>query len=89
MRKPMIKTCAICGKKFVAKSGRQEYCSKACQAARHVGEPSAKDLRTKIESEKRAGISYKQISEVAREARERGMSYGRYVALLELRQKAC
>lgn len=79
----MIKICAICGKEFVAKSGRQEYCSKACLNSRQTGELLAKDMRTRNESKRLAKISFDRIDEVLREAERRGMSYGQYVAVLE------
>lgn len=64
------KNCVLCGKEFVA-VGRKKYCSSICcrrYNSNYIGyEEKAKKKK------------FKSINQVAQEARDAGMSYGKYV----------
>lgn len=70
------KHCAYCGKVFHSPTKRKKYCCNLCMRSAHQEKSAvAKDRRR----EKPA----KSLTEIAREAKEHGMSYGSYVVWLE------
>ena len=73
--------CPVCGQSFIFKGGRRKYCSPVCSRTaelerKRVGGGAKVKPKAKAES---------QLSMIAREASEAGMTYGRYVA----RKAAC
>lgn len=90
----VMKTCPVCGKEYRSLNARQIYCSKECYS-KDIRE-KAKEEREKYNPPKKvsemdrlkaltkAQILKEDRARVAREAREAGMSYGKYVALKNL-----
>ena len=74
--------CDSCGKEFVPKSGNQIYCSKRCGIKKARDEGRRLDKKP-AEKEKKAVNKTENMREIARidrSAREKGLSYGRYIA---------
>ena len=75
--------CRVCKKKFKKKSGNQVYCSEEC---RNKGKGEImRQSRKKWKNRKKK----MNLTEIEREAKEAGMSYGRYVAMIEMKRKSC
>lgn len=99
MAKVMVtKTCPFCNKQFSTTRGNKKFCSDACNlksqiAARKsvfhetkkVDKADKADKGEKKERKKKRKID--PLTEIAIEARNAGMSYGRYVAFKEGRIK--
>ena len=62
--------CKTCGKEFKA-TKNQQYCCVECRPRTHKKYPRHKYKSKKIST----------INDVSREAREKGMTYGQYVAM--------
>lgn len=79
----IVKNCDCCGKEFEARNCRQHYCSESCQK-RHYNETNrASVIKEMQKKEKEKRISTQNdIVKIAAEARKCGMSYGKYLALL-------
>ena len=80
-----IATCELCGREFKIKSKysrakRCPVCMISIRYGRHVAEGE------EIPARKRRHVS--QLDELAREAKEYGLSYGKYVALLRTGTRA-
>lgn len=73
-KKPMQKVCIWCGKTFIPSRSNVVFCSDKCRKHRKDAEENPR--YTSYEPGK-------NISDVARKARESGMSYGKYVEALE------
>ena len=76
--------CVICGKEFEYEKGNKICCSKECSSERVIILQRWKrknEKSNKIQPQKK-NIS-KSISELQKEARRRGMSYGMYIARIE------
>lgn len=73
-----IKKCAYCGSDFVYNIHNKQYCSKECAYAFKL--KSEKEERKAHKTKPKKG---KTVRDIAREAREHGMTYGKYVAMLE------
>ena len=81
-----IAYCAICGKEFRAVSYRQKCCSEQCQRKRVSQRQMGSRLWEKeiaaeygIEPTPRQPEPEKSLAEVAKAAKEAGMTYGQYV----------
>ena len=77
--------CPICGKEFKQIRGNQIVCSSECRKKRT--RQLAKENK-KTEKKKRTKTVRKSLIEIEKEAKEAGMSYGKYVALME-KKKSC
>ena len=64
-------TCKICGKEFIGISSRSYTCSKECY------DESQRNRARKVKK-----ITYDSFAEASKKARELGMSYGKYKAML-------
>ena len=73
--------CPVCGKSFIFKGGRRKYCSPVCSRTAEL-ERKRVGGGAKVKPKAKA---VSQLSMIAREASEAGMTYGRYVA----RKAAC
>ena len=76
--------CVICGKEFEYEKGNKICCSKECSSERVIILQRWKrknDKSNKIQLQKKH--SCKSISEIQKEARRCGMSYGMYIARIE------
>lgn len=66
--------CECCGKEFIRKS-KQKYCSLNCKEWMMHGKKKEKPKEPK---------QVKTFVEINREAKELGMSYGKYVAMKKI-----
>lgn len=73
----VIKKCEICGEEFEARDGRQIYCSPEC-----AGKVPFDGIKKRRESKKEKVKNGGRIIEYNTKARQLGMSYGQYVAML-------
>ena len=84
MRKYIVeKECAICRKKFVSYHPNTKYCSEGCKTEGNRLINASYEIRQKekaLEKKKHATA----LADVAVEARKAGMTYGRYVAMMNL-----
>lgn len=83
--------CEVCGKVFIAGYSFAKYCSNACKKRGHANKSieyhkehysSTKNeakAKTKSAKKKKAAT----IGELAVEARKHGMTYGKYIAMIE------
>lgn len=87
------KKCIICGKKYKPRSGSQACCSARCAKARREEmrkQETTSPAQPQISKEQRAELAKAHAKMLRREneARAAGMSYGRYMAMLRMRQDA-
>ena len=73
------KECECCGKKFVRIGRKQIYCTPECRE--EVNRSTAKERRKNKPKPKKKKIC--DLIDLNRQALEHGMSYGKYVAMLE------
>lgn len=79
----MIKICGICGKKFKPQFGRK-YCSVRCReeaVRRRSREQWRKCKNSGKKKVKQTKKEDSKLSDIAKKARENGMSYGKYKAM--------
>lgn len=80
----MIKNCKLCGREFKGQRTNSEYCSQSCyRDARREYERLKIQRRKERERRKNTEDNMTQIRNLAVEAREHGMSYGKYIEMLE------
>lgn len=77
------KACPICGKRFVAYTKRK-YCSDECSRIAQAN--SKKSVNSEKRKEKKKEKHVSQLTELTREARAKGMSYGQLQAQKYLEQ---
>lgn len=76
----MIINCGICGKKFEGYLS-SKYCSDECRRTARRQNDRESDARRKYrKKEKKVKNQTVSISDIAKLARQAGMSYGQYVA---------
>ena len=77
--KVYTKKCVICGKEYKSISVRALTCGKDCR----------NEYRRRKDREKRSAKTCRNstLDDVFRKAREAGMSYGKYVAMMDGTQK--
>ena len=93
------KVCAFCGKTFVCNTNCQRYCSKECNRlnqnamkSKWYGAPEMEknykeqQALTAREYRKRVRKSRAVLVDINEKAREAGMTYGQYVAQMEMRK---
>ena len=80
IKHPMI--CKECGKIFLQDKANQRYCSLSCTQAYRKKNAAVSSPDPDLLERKQKAKS-KDIIGIAAEAREHGMSYGKYVAYLE------
>lgn len=71
------KRCAVCNKKYMPVSGMSKYCSKECR----------KEGQKKLREDRKTKQPNSSIRDINKEAKEHGMSYGKYVVWLERGKK--
>lgn len=81
-----IRICEVCGKEFAVENrSRQSICSDACRRKRYRDlrrEERNRDAKPKIVEEEKPTVKPSMsLDEMARLAREKGLSYGYYEAL--------
>lgn len=86
MPKEYKRICIVCGGAYIAHKHNSKICSDECKRKRSAVMLDArmKRLREKAEAEKQKAVKKKTLTELAIEARQHGMTYGQYVAQLEL-----
>ena len=80
--------CKICGKEFIAHTARKTLCSEECRRENRLRiatehNKKMKEIRRNAKKEKE---QRKTIVDIAVMARQAGMSYGQYSAMLETRK---
>lgn len=74
------KKCELCGTEFLTNYAQKRYCSDACRAeAKRTQSLHYKEQKKKKKKES-------SFVEINRKAREAGMSYGKYVAMLHMEE---
>lgn len=73
------KICEICGKEFTPRHHRQLYCTKECANESEKQNKIIRKRRPKVVYEKKN----QELVEMTVKARELGMTYGQYVAMIE------
>ena len=72
-----VSTCIVCGERFI---GESQYCSEKCREENITIRKKAKEMRM---AKPRKPKIKSELARINAEAREAGMSYGRYVAMAE------
>ena len=70
--------CKWCGKEFVPTSYRNVFCCRTCMTEHNIEEKKSKRHTKQTNAER--------IRDIAQEAKAHGMSYGKYVAYLEMQK---
>lgn len=92
LKTPIEMTCKVCGKTFMARTQTALMCSDECRRAMQIEQNRARKARLRAEKlsrpaekkvEKRKGDGMKQLTIDAIEARKKGMTYGKYIALFK------
>ena len=83
-RKHNTITCKICGKVFASKIGNKKCCSDECAKENARRNANLYAERKKLQPKKEKKLTVTQIAVMAKEA---GMSYGQYSAMLALRKE--
>ena len=79
--------CAVCSRRYITTRANKKYCSTKCAdigEKRAAKKNSTKQESKKIIAQKKREERRKAIIDIAAEARKHGMSYGQYVAKMEL-----
>lgn len=77
--------CKICGKEFTAKTKRRQLCGKEC--VRINAKNNFKNLEERRKEERKQKKEKKStITEIAVKAKQAGMSYGQYTALMYMQK---
>ena len=77
--------CPICGKQFMARCGRQKYCSKDCREKleRETRKSNREDALYRERNKdniKRANKRRNELIRINDKAKKEGLTYGQYVA---------
>lgn len=87
MEKIRVKECVMCGKVFVASGrGNRCYCGAGCRREK-ILQASREYYRTSIQEEARkvyTGASL-DLAELNQKARDAGMTYGKYMLSLQMK----
>lgn len=81
----LVKECEICGREFYSQTARQNVCSHDCFLER-ARRTSRKATREKNETKKEAEEKALSLDEKIAKARALGISYGKYVAIKQLKK---
>ena len=79
-KEPIIKQCACCGADFIYTIHNKRYCSPEC--AHKVQYEDRKAVNREQKRKKKP----KSVRDIAKEAKAHGMSYGKYVAQMEMQK---
>lgn len=74
----MVRKCALCNTNFTPKNSNQKYCSSECADFME----RKRQAEYKLRHNPKTRIN-KSLNQLANEAINHGMSYGKYVAMLE------
>lgn len=77
------KECVMCKKPYIPSRASQLYCTDECRNEQK--RIRSKEFREKQKATKKN--KKKSLRTIATEARKAGMSYGKYVAMLEMEEK--
>ena len=83
------KTCACCGKEFISDRKNGRFCSTYCRNIIKSKEEAERYRRKKAEAEITAEIAEvkETLAETVQKARDMGMSYGQYKAMIYKKMK--
>lgn len=84
LMKARTRNCKICGKEFTTKCYATKCCSDECVKENARRNAKLRDERKKLQPKKEKKLTLTEIAVMAKEA---GMSYGQYSAMLALRNK--
>jgi predicted nucleic acid-binding Zn ribbon protein len=76
------KVCPYCGKTFIQVGSFRKYCSQECSDAMNKDRTKPADVEPKKKRRKKPT----SLRVIAKEARKHGMTYGQYVAQMEIRK---
>lgn len=85
----MIRQCKICGKEFESNGTPAKCCSKECMAEnnrRRSREQNKERWQAEKAKRRKKYSNRQQIVDLTVEARQHGMSYGQYVALMYMKE---
>ena len=80
--KEVEKVCQYCGKTFIQVGYARKYCSQECSDAMN----KARTKPAQGEKIKKTRKKSTSLRVIAREANKRGMTYGQYVAQMEMQK---
>ena len=80
------KTCACCGKDFIANRKNGRFCSQGCREIVRAKQNKERYRRKKEEAKKSIEVK-ENLAETAQKARDMGMSYGQYKAMIYKKMK--
>lgn len=80
--------CKICGKQFTTNTARKTLCSEECKRENRIKNATEHNKKIKEirENAKKEKEQRETIVDIAVMARQAGMSYGQYSAMLEMRK---
>lgn len=83
------KTCACCGKEYISDRKNGRFCSTECWNIIKSKEEAERYRRKKAEAEIAAEITEvkETLAETVQKARDMGMSYGQYKAMIYKKMK--
>jgi len=81
-----VKECEICGSEFYSQTARQKVCSHECflERARRTSKKATKKKQDAKEEKKTRKLS---LDEKIAKARMLGISYGKYVAIMQAKEQ--
>ena len=80
------KTCAYCGKEFLSNRKNGRFCSPECREIIRNESNKQRYYRKKAEAEQRIEVK-ENLAETVQKARDMGMSYGQYKAMIYKKMK--
>ena len=88
MPKETLKKCDHCGKEYAAKNWKQRFCCKECQVT-YYRQDNYASLKVEAKSlqKRKSKIAHSSIAEIALEAQNHGMSYGKYLAMIAEKER--
>lgn len=80
------KTCAYCGKEFISNRKNGRFCSRECYKNHNQKLEAERYRRKKAEAEQCVEVK-ENLAETVQKARDMGMSYGQYKAMIYKKMK--
>lgn len=81
-----VKECEICGSEFYSQTARQKVCSHECFLER-ARRTSKKATKKKQDEKKEKEVRKLSLDEKIAKARALGISYGKYVAIMQAKEQ--
>lgn len=80
------KTCACCGKEFISNRKNGRFCSQSCREIVRVEQNKERYRRKKEEAKESIEVK-ETLAETVQKARDMGISYGQYKAMIYKKMK--